>query len=61
IYLSEPLVRYVVGKIFEIDFYSAPLTQLAFPMIVRILMTVLVGITIQIIFSKISKLKFRAK
>ncbi len=61
IYLSEPLVRYVVGKIFEIDFYSAPLNQVVFPMIVRILTTVLVGIAIQIVFTKISKLRVRAK
>jgi len=61
IYLSEPLVRYVVGKTFEIDFYSAPLNQVVFPMIVRILTTVLVGITIQIVFTKISKLRVRAK
>jgi len=61
IYLSEPIVRYVVGKIFEIDFYSAPVNQVVFPMIVRILTTVLVGIAIQIVFTKISKLRVRAK
>jgi peptidoglycan/LPS O-acetylase OafA/YrhL len=55
IYLSEPLTRYGVGKIFGVDFYSMPLTQMAIPMLVRILITVFVGIAIQTIFAKLTK------
>ena len=58
IYLSEPLTRYGVGKMFGIDFYSAPLTQVAVPMLVRILTTVFVGIAFQIIFTKLTNPTF---
>jgi len=52
IYLSEPLIRYVVGKIFSVDFYSATLPAVALPMFLRILMTLIVGLAAQILFSK---------
>jgi hypothetical protein len=61
IYLSEPLIRYGVGKIFGFDFYMAPLTQVAFPMLVRILTTVFVGIIIQTIFAKATKQRCKVK
>jgi peptidoglycan/LPS O-acetylase OafA/YrhL len=61
IYLSEPLIRYGVGKIFGINFYSAPLTQVALPLLIRILTTMFVGIVIQTIFTKATKQRLRVK
>ncbi|MCK5628680.1 acyltransferase family protein [Candidatus Bathyarchaeota archaeon] len=57
IYLSEPLIRYGVGKMFGVDFYSAPLTEVAFPMLVRILTTVFVGIAVQTLFTRATRQK----
>lgn len=55
IYLSEPLIRYLVGKIFGTDFYSATLYDMALPLFFRIVISLIVGITTQILFMKATK------
>ena len=55
VYLSEPLIRYGVGKIFGTDFYSTSLYVVALPMFLRIVISLIVGITAQILFLKATK------
>lgn len=52
IYLIEPLIRYVVGKIVGTDFYSDTLLIVAMPMFLRIVISIIVGISCQILFLK---------
>jgi len=53
IYLSEPLIRYVVGKAFGTDFYSDSLILVVIPMFLRIVISIIVGISGQILFLKV--------
>ena len=55
IYLSEPLIRYGVGKMFGTDFYSNSLHVMVLPMFFRIVISIIVGITVQALFIKASK------
>ena len=52
IYLSEPLIRYGVGKLFGIDFYSSNFYIAAPIMLLRIIISLIVGVTIQILYKK---------
>ena len=55
VYLSEPLVRYGVGKIFGTNFYSTTLQVVALPMFLRIVISLFVGISVQFLFLTVTK------
>jgi hypothetical protein len=55
VYLSEPLIRYGLGKIFGTDFYSTTFHVVALPMFFRIVISLITGISVQFLFKKVTK------
>ena len=55
VYLSEPLIRFGVGKIFGTDFYSTTFHVMALPMFLRIVLSLIVGLLVQFLYLRATK------